>query len=54
MLIITELAADEEARMRLRREIDNVLGANPFELHIVTPEQYSGWYAKFIKKWIEI
>jgi predicted nucleotidyltransferase len=54
VLIATKLAADEEARARLRREINDTLGRpNPFELHIVTPAQYREWYAKFIKKCVK-
>jgi predicted nucleotidyltransferase len=52
-LIVTELAA--EARLRLRKEIDDALGRpNPFELHIATPTQYREWYVKFIKRYVEV
>jgi predicted nucleotidyltransferase len=55
VLVITELASDEETQLRIRKEINDALGRpNPFELHIVTPTQYDQWYAKFIHKQIEI
>ncbi|MFZ8809879.1 MAG: nucleotidyltransferase domain-containing protein [Pyrobaculum sp.] len=55
VLIVTELAAEEEARLRLRKEIDDALGRpNPFELHIATPTQYKEWYVKFIKRYVEV
>ena len=55
VLIVTELAAEEESRLRLRKEIDDALGRpNPFELHIATPTQYRKWYVKFIKRYVEV
>ena len=55
VLVVTELAAEEEPRLRLRKEIEDALGRpNPFEIHIVTPEQYRHWYKKFIRAEIEI
>jgi predicted nucleotidyltransferase len=55
VLIVTELAAVEEARARLRMEIDDALGRpNPFELHMVTPAQYREWYARFIRRQVKI
>ena len=55
VLVVTELAAEQEARLRLRKEIDDVLGCpNSFELHIATPTQYKECYVKFIRRRVEI
>ncbi len=45
---MTELAAEEDTGLWLRKEINEVLGRpNPFELHIVTPAQYREWYVNY-------
>ncbi len=55
VLVITRLASDDWVRAGLRAEIMRELdGINPFELHIVTPEEYNGWYARFVDKWVEV
>ncbi len=55
VLIITRLASNVNTRMKLRVSIAREIGdCTPFEIHIVTPEEYESWYKKFIDKHIEI
>jgi predicted nucleotidyltransferase len=55
VLLITRLASDAKERVRLRIEIKRTIGdLTPFEIHIVTEEEYENWYKKFIDQHIEI
>ena len=55
VLIVTRLAKDPWERARLRAEVNELLGeGNPFELHIVTDEEFREWYLKFLKKFEEV
>jgi len=55
VLIVTELASDVENRLRLRVAIAEVIGdCTPLEIHIVTPEEFEGWYSRFIRKYVEV
>lgn len=55
VLIISKLAEDTASRIKLRLEIAKKIGsATPFEIHIVTLEEYEKWYKKFIDRKVEI
>lgn len=55
VLVVTRLAENLNDRLKLRIEIAREIGeCTPFEIHIVTPEEYEGWYKKFIDKYIEV
>ncbi|RLE66094.1 MAG: nucleotidyltransferase domain-containing protein [Thermoprotei archaeon] len=55
IMVVTRLAEKTDDRIKLRVEIAKKIGEyTPFEVHIVTPEEYNGWYRKFIDKYIEI
>ncbi|MEM3403163.1 MAG: nucleotidyltransferase domain-containing protein [Nitrososphaeria archaeon] len=55
VLLITRLASDVKERVRLRIEIKRAIGdLTPFEIHIVTEEEYKSWYKKFIDQHVEV
>jgi len=55
LLIITDLAEKLDERIRLRMEIMRILGeGSPFEIHIITAEEYENWYRKFIDQTLEL
>ena len=55
VLVITKLAEKVDDRLRLRREIAKEIGdLTPFEIHIITPNEYKDWYQKFIDKHLEV
>ena len=55
LLIITRIAEKLDERIKLRIRIMEVLGEeSPFELHIVTMEEYENWYRRFIDQSIEL
>ncbi len=55
VLVITNLALNTDERIKLRVEIASEIGdLTPFEIHIITPEEYEKWYRKFIDKYIEV
>lgn len=55
VLIITNLGKDVNQRIKLRVEIAKKIGYfTPFEIHIVSNNEYINWYKKFIRKYIEI
>jgi len=55
LLIITKLANNTNNRIKLRVEIAKQIDDNtPFQIHIITPQEYNNWYKKFINKHIEI
>ena len=54
ILLITETARNPLERGRLRAEISRKIGIDtPLEIHIVTREEYEGWYRKFIDAHID-
>lgn len=55
VLVVTELAGDLDERLRLRMEIARAIGdVTPFEIHIVTREEFEGWYMRFIDEYVEV
>ncbi len=55
ILIVTELAGNINQRLKLRVEIAREIGdSTPFQIHIVTPNEYLDWYSKFINKHITV
>ena len=52
VLIVTDLAVDPIFRARLRMEISRRIGEpHPFELHIITTDEYERWYRRFIDRY---
>ena len=55
LLIITDIAEKLDERIKLRMEIVKILGeGSPFEIHIITDEEYENWYSKFIDRSLEL
>ena len=55
VLVITDLASEVSNRLHLIKEMNEEIGIpNPFEIHIVTWEEFTKWYRKFIDKHIEV
>lgn len=55
VLIISKLAKNTSDRLKIRIEIAKEIGdSTPFEIHIVTQEEYEKWYKKFIDNHFEI
>ena len=55
LLIITDIAEKLDERIKLRMEIVKILGeGSPFEIHIITKEEYENWYGKFIDRSLEL
>ncbi|MGC8974904.1 MAG: nucleotidyltransferase domain-containing protein [Thermoprotei archaeon] len=54
VLLITNLAASPSHRGRLLATIARKIGLEtPFEIHVVTEEEYREWYSRFINNYIE-
>jgi predicted nucleotidyltransferase len=50
IMIVTDLAKNVDSRIKLRVAIARKVGDEaPFEIHIVTHEEYRSWYRNFIK-----
>jgi predicted nucleotidyltransferase len=50
ILIISALIPDDIfIKAEIKAKIEERFLDAPFELHIVTPQEYEGWYKKFIK-----
>ena len=55
VLTITEAAKDLKLRLRIRVEIAKEVGElAPFEVHIVTPRDFEGWYKRFLREYREV
>jgi len=55
LLIVTNIAEKLDERIKLRMEIVKILGeGSPFEIHIITDEEYENWYRKFIDRFLEL
>jgi len=55
LLIIMDIAEKLDERIKLRMELVKILGeGSPFEIHIITDEEYENWYGKFIDRSLEL
>lgn len=55
VLIISKLAKSIKNRLKVRVKIAREIGdSTPFEIHIITPEEYEKWYKNFIDKKVEV
>ncbi|MCD6528224.1 nucleotidyltransferase domain-containing protein [bacterium] len=55
VLIISPKLKSTEQKSQARVKIQQKIGfGKPFEIHLITPEEYKNWYRFFIKKKIEI
>lgn len=55
VLVITEVARSAGRRAEMRAAIAREIGlVTPFEIHIVTPEEYETWYKRFIDVYLEV
>ncbi len=55
VLVVTELAKSVKNRLKLRVEVAREIGEyTPFEIHIVTPEEFKSWYSRFLNKYLEV
>jgi predicted nucleotidyltransferase len=55
VLLITDQANNAQYRGKLRAEIARNIGlVTPFEVHIISNEEYENWYRKFIDAQQEI
>lgn len=52
--IVLSESAEEEERMKLYRKVREHFGLHPFEIHIVTINEWEGWYKRFVKSFVEI
>jgi len=49
-IILMDHANDFE-RAKFRVLIDKVFGLHPFEIHIITVEEWENWFKRFVKKY---
>jgi predicted nucleotidyltransferase len=55
ILIVSPKLEKNEQKIKIKLKIQKKLGfSSPFEIHLITPEEYSKWYRYFIKKKVEI
>jgi len=55
ILIISPKLKSSDKKSEIRDKLSEKLGIfSPFEIHLITPEEYQGWYRNFIDKKIEI
>lgn len=56
-ILVVSLAIAEKPRQKSKIK-NQILSrfefGNPFEIHLITPEEYEDWYSKFIDQKIEI
>jgi len=52
--IVLSEGTNEEERMKLYRKVREAFGLHPFEIHVITSEEWEKWYKKFVKNFIEI
>ena len=55
ILLISQPFEDYRIRRKIRIKIfEKLKTISPFEIHLITPDQYQNWYRFFIKEKIEI
>jgi hypothetical protein len=55
ILIISPGLETPEKKSEIRMELREKMGfSSPFEIHLITPQDYKNWYRNFIKKFVEI
>ena len=55
ILIISPKLKTPNQKSKIRVKIFEKIGfGSPFEIHLITPEEYQGWYQNFIKEKVEI
>ena len=55
VLVVTREASDVWRRVRIRVEVKRVIGdLTPFEIHLVTPEEFEVWYRRFNDVMLEV
>lgn len=55
VLVISGGAGSATFRAAMRAAIAREIGlVTPFEIHIVTPEEYEAWYKRFIDVYLEV
>lgn len=55
ILVISSKLRSAEKKSQVRNKIFKKIGLDsPFEVHLITPEQYQNWYKHFIKKKVEV
>jgi predicted nucleotidyltransferase len=52
--VVIRDSAGEEERMRLYKKVRKNFGLHPFEIHIVTPEEWENRYRRFVRRFVEI
>jgi predicted nucleotidyltransferase len=52
--VVIRDSAGEEERMRLYKKVGKNFGLHPFEIHIVTPEEWENRYRRFVRRFVEI
>ncbi|WP_456330147.1 nucleotidyltransferase domain-containing protein [Archaeoglobus sp.] len=52
--VVLSKKADEEERMELYRSVRETFGLHPFEIHVITSEEWEKWYKRFVRKFVEI
>ena len=50
LIVTNHRFSDIFDQAKMKRKILDHFSNNPFEIHLVTPEQYENWYKGFIKK----
>lgn len=55
ILIISPKLKTTARKSEVRAKILKKMGISaPFEIHLITPEEYIGWYKHFIEEWVEV
>ncbi len=52
-VVLSEKAGEDE-RMKLYRKVRESFGLHPFEIHVITSEEWERWYRRFVKNFIEV
>jgi len=52
--IVLSESAKEEERMELYRKVREHFGPHLFEIHVLTSEEWEGWYRRFVKRFVEV